>query len=382
MDFMSDRLCRAGEACRQAGRASPVRATIRLIAGCCVLFIIALLFTPTGCGDSGTPTVRDHLAATGRNPARSTTRAAEAKRPVAPTARGRLVATVNGQPIEHAELADLLIRAKGVGILQQLILSKAVEQEADRRGISAGEADVQREYDLAIEAEHFNGKDVEHLTPARREQIIEDWTRSRGVSRAELHLAMRRQALLRKMVAGQVKIDDDMLRKEFGRVHGEKVEIRHLQLAAPRYYEQIKKSLDSGERFEDLVVQYSQNVISREKLGLLPPFTATDTTVPAVFAKAAFSLQPGQYSNLIEAEGNFHVLKLERKLPPDPVTFDEVREKLRLRLAARLTVEAMQQLGSNLLMRSELKIEEPGLREEYRRKQATGEIVGPPPIGF
>jgi len=42
----------------------------------------------------------------------------------------------------------------------------------------------------------------------------------------------------------------------------------------------------------------------------------------------------------------------------------------------------MQQLGSNLLMRSELKIEEPGLREEYRRKQATGEIVGPPPIGF
>jgi foldase protein PrsA len=172
-----------------------------------------------------------------------------------------------------------------------------------------------------------------------------------------------------------------MVRSEYERAFGEKVEVRHLQLAAPRFFPQIKDRLDKGERFEDLVAQYSQNSLSRQRGGLLPPFSLHDDTVPGVFAKAAFALKEGEYSNPVESEGSYHVLKLERRLPPEPARFEEVRDKLRWRLTARLTAQAMQDLSARLLMQAELRIEDPALREQYKARQAAGDLHGPVLVG-
>jgi hypothetical protein len=291
------------------------------------------------------------------------------------------VATVNDARIDRAELLDVLVAGRGLPVLHQLVLREAAAQEGIRRGLSLTDEDVTREYDLTLQAEHFNGHDVENLTPARREQMIADWTRTRGITREELHIAMVRQAWLRKLVGPPAAITDDALREEHARVHGEKVEVRHIQLQAPRYYEPLKARLDRGERFEDLVPLYSQNITSREKAGLLPPFSRNDTTVPPVFAEAAFALAPGETSKPIEAEGSFHVLRLERRLPADGVPLDSVRGDLRRRLQARRQVQAMQDLGSRLLMQSRLQINDPALREAYRAHQADGRLIGPVLVG-
>lgn len=349
--------------CRTRSKSLGIFLAGALVAGC------------TGHSSDG-PAVRDQMAA-------SAVRTPPSSQPAAPgssakaTVRGRPIATVNGEAIDRSELVELLIKSKGLGILQQLVLIRVVQQEAARRGLTCSEADVALEYERTIEADHFNGKDPAQLTDARREQIIAEWTRTRGVSREELDIAIRRQALLRKMVADQIRVDEDMLRKEFARVHGEKAEVRHLQLAAPRYFAEIKKRLDAGERFEDLVMTFSQNIVSREKGGLLPPFSATDTTVPPAFSKVAFALEPGQVSGLFETEGNYHVIKLERRLPADDVTFDQVRDNLRKRVASRLTVQAMEQLGGDLLLRSDLRIAEPHLLQQYETGRGRGEITGP-----
>jgi foldase protein PrsA len=188
---------------------------------------------------------------------------------------------------------------------------------------------------------------------------------------------MARQAHLRKLAETQVKIDDEMLQKEFKRVHGEKVEVRHIQLAAPRAWDELKRRLDAGENFMLLVHDFSQNALSRDKNGLLPPFSADDPTVPAEMVKAAFALQPGQASNPIEVEGSLHVLKLERKIPADDVTFDQVKEELRHNLNARLVAQEMERLGGDLLMKTRLRIEDQTLRDQYKKRHAAKEIVGP-----
>ena len=289
----------------------------------------------------------------------------------------RALATVNGRPIERSELVGLLIRGRGLPLLQQIILRDLARQEAERLGRRLSSAEIDHEYDLTLQGARFDGKDVKALTPVRREQLIDEWTRNRGVPREELRVAMTRQAHLRLIVREDIEITTEMLEVEYRRVHGEKVEVRHIQLAAERVYSQIRERLARGDRFEDLVMDYSQNRLSREKAGLLPPFSADDRDTPPIFVKAAFALAPGQVSNPIEAEGSHHVLKLERRISADEVPFDEVREELRRNLHARLVAERMEALGSQLLMRAKIRIDDRALREQYRRHLRQGSIEGP-----
>ncbi len=130
-----------------------------------------------------------------------------------------------------------------------------------------------------------------------------------------------------------------------------------------------------------MVRDYSQNRLSRERDGLLPPFSREDSTVPPEMIEAAFSLEVGEYSNPIEIEGSFHVIKLERRIPAEELPFDACKEKLRHSLEARLTTEAMEALGRDLLLRSDLKIEDPILRLQYKKRHASGDLVGPPLLG-
>ncbi len=288
------------------------------------------------------------------------------------------VAAVNGVSIDHEAFVTMLIESRGLPLLQQLIMREVALQEAKRRGFAVSPEDVDREYDLTLQAAHFNGKDIENLTPARREQLIEEWTASRGVTRVELDIAMERQAALRRIARDGIEATDEMLRREFDRVHGEKVEVRHLQLPALRVWDQVKARLDRGEDFDNLVADHSQNRLSREHRGLLPPFSADDPTVPAILAEVAFALEPGQVSNPFEAEGSYHVLKLERRIPPDDVTFEDVEDELRGNLLARLIAEHMERMGEQLLGRCRLRIDDKVLLGQYEAHRAAGQIAGPP----
>jgi foldase protein PrsA len=238
-----------------------------------------------------------------------------------------------------------------------------------------------REYDLTLQADRFDGKDPDKLTPARREELIENWLRTRTVTREELAVAMRRQAYLRPIADRRVTITESMLRQEYDRVHGEKVEVLHIQIPAPRFYPQIKERLEKGESFEALVKAFSQNALSRDQGGKLPPFAASDDSVPAIFVKAAFAMKPGEVSNLLEAEGSYHVLKLERKVPADGAKFEDARPHLERPLRARLVAKEMETLAERLLLSAQLRISDPVLREQYEKRLTSKEIAGPPLSG-
>lgn len=294
---------------------------------------------------------------------------------------GPPIATVNDQPVSRQSLIRLLIEGRGLALLQQMLLCEVARQEADRLGLEVTKADIAHEYDMTLRGDRYNGKDIEALTPARRKQLIDQWTQTRGIPRTELKIAMERQSYLRKIANGQVEITDAMLRREYSRVHGEKVEVRHIQLPAKRTYVQIMQRLNQGDRFEDLVMDYSENRLSRQKQGLLPIFAADDPTVPAIFAKVAFELKPGQVSNPIEAEGSFHVLKLERRIAADGAPFEEVRDKLRNHLRARIVAERMEELAKRLFLRAKINIEDPTLRTQYNLRRQRNQIEGPPLTG-
>ncbi len=326
------------------------------------------------------PTVRQRIAQEEDAAAPGATTQPAAQSPD-PTPSGPAVAWVNDVPIERQALSRLLWESRGLALLQQLVLRDVARQEAERLELSLTPEAVDREYDLTLQADRFNGDDPQSLTPARREQLIDEWTRTRGVTRRELAIAMERQAFLRQMAKDRITITEAMLRREFARVHGEKVEVRHIQIDAPRTWPQIEQRIKMGEDFADLVADYSQNRLSRQDRGLLPPFTADDPGVPAAFAEVAFALEPGQISNPIETQGSYHVLRLERRIPADDLTFDQTEEELRQNLHARLLAEGMESLGQQLLSRSKLQIEDRLLRRQYQAQHAAGRLAGPPLAG-
>jgi len=285
------------------------------------------------------------------------------------------IAFVNGQSIASQDFLSTLIEARGLALLQQLLFLEAVKGAAEKESINLTPALVEREYDLTL-AEAADGNEKK-LTPKEREALIDSWCDRRGIPRTELRIAMQRQALLRQMAKRKIRVTGALVEEEFNRINGAKVEVRHLQLPSRRSYARIKSRLGRDEPFINLVHEYSINAISKASGGLLPPFTRNDRTVPERFAEVAFALKPGEISPLFEAEGSYHLIKLERKIEATGGALGDGRQDIERRLQRRLVTAEMEKLGRQILDAAKIEIEQEDLRRQYIRDQKAGRFEGP-----
>lgn len=289
-------------------------------------------------------------------------------------ARGDDIAILNGRPIERERVVRLLLESHGVEALQQIIVLDLAEQEARRRGIRISDADVEAEFQASLQRLiPENAPDAHNVTQEQRREALERILQERGLSMPEYRLAMRRNAYLRRIVEPELKIDDATLREEFARTHDEKVEVRHVQLRAGDY-QRVQAALNDisqGKEFAEVVQKYSENGATRANGGLLPAFTFSDESYPAVLREAAFALQPGEVSRAAILAGNFyHILKLERRIPPEGVQFDQVREQIRERVKQRAILRRMNEMVDELYNAAQLRILDLDLRQDFEEFRA------------
>lgn len=273
------------------------------------------------------------------------------------------IAIVGDTRITRSQLVKPLIEAHGLNMLAKIAQLELAKAESRRRGLNVTSADVQKETERYVATLFDESKDRElrllndELEKAevaknaqRAEQIRGDMRRERNmlleqllqqqkVSRADFNLVMETNTYLRAIAESVLKdqgpVTDDALRKAFNHLYGEKVVVRDIQVADLREATEVKRRLGEGEPFEQVAREMSRHTPSAALGGELPPFSRDTPDFPAVFKDVAFAQQIGQVSDATLIGDSYHFIKLERRIAPKLIKFEDVRESVREFLVAR-----------------------------------------------
>lgn len=197
------------------------------------------------------------------------------------------------------------------------------------------------------------------------------------VSKGEFNIVLETNAYLRKIAEASPDlkklVTDDAVRKAFGAQFGEKVVIRHIQANNLQTITEARRRLDAGENFADVARALSTNRNTAPQGGAVPPFTVNAPNVPQVFKDVAFGMNIGELSDTIESDNAFHILKLENRIAPKVVKFEDVKDKVRAGLMEQVLQAGVKQLRDKVVRQAiaNLRIEHPVLKRQFdeRREQ-------------
>jgi parvulin-like peptidyl-prolyl isomerase len=260
-----------------------------------------------------------------------------------------VAATINGNPIQVRELAELCVQRHGEEVLEGTINRRLLEQACKRQNLTIGEADLDQEILRAASA----------MLPAKDgKPDIEKWmsmaTEEQGIS-VEVYRndSVWPSVALKKLVGANVQISEDDLKKGFEANFGPRVRCRAVVLNNLRRAQQVwdmARSNPTEEYFGDLAQQYSIEASSASLRGEVPPIQKHGGQ--PVLEKEAFALKKGELSSIIQVGPERYVIMLcEGQTEPVKVEFASVRsdiyadiheKKLRLAMA-----DYFQQLQDN-----------------------------------
>ena len=287
-----------------------------------------------------------------------------------------VVARVEDVTITMSELQGPLVEAYGLNVLLNLVRFELAQREAAKVGVTVTDADYAAEREMTF-SRMFQDASKEDW-PQLQQQFFEQ----QRITEPEFNLVLRLNATLRKIAEPALKnsISEANLESAFRAMYGERVRVRHIQGSNLQEMQDAKRRLAAGEPFERVAEDMSRNKKTAAVGGLLPEFSRATTDVPQSFKDAAFSLKEGEVSDPVEANSAYHIIKLEARIAPKAVKFEDVKDSIRTELFNRAVQATVRELRAEIdkTARESLKIEHPELKRQFdeRAKAAEDEIKG------
>jgi len=239
-----------------------------------------------------------------------------------------VAAILNGQPISIRELAEICIQRHGESVLNDKIHRLLIEQAARREGIVISERDINNEI-REMAYIHLP------LLP-NGEPNVELWLR-RALEATGLSLPMYRKnvvvpvVLLKQLTHPHVQITEEDIQRSFEANFGKRIRCLAIFFRAQdtrRAQEvwQMANRHRTEENFGDLAERWSFDPYSRMGRGVIPPI-ARHTGQP-ILEREAFSLQPGELSQIIQIGDHLVILFCVAHIPPVSVRIEDVRDDL------------------------------------------------------
>lgn len=284
-----------------------------------------------------------------------------------------IIAVVNGEPINRNKFMQMLVDSHGPAILEQMILLTAAKQNAAAKSLEVTASDIRAAEDEALKriAAPMGDPEAAALDRHTAERLLADFLQIKGLSRTEWDCRMEQRAYITKIAQAEVAampITEEMLKEEYALAYGERVQIRLIQSASQAAVNRAASMLKE-KPFEEVARQISENAISREQGGLMPPFTAQDGAVPPLIRARAFAMQIGETSEPLREGAWYHIIRIERRFPASEVGFENVdHQALGKRLTDRLVRQRIDTLDSELFRDARIEIRDRGLEKQFRRK--------------
>ena len=239
-----------------------------------------------------------------------------------------------------------------VPVFEELIRQGLLEEKFRKLvtdGISVGPAELQDEFrrkneKVKLDYALIKPEDLESKISPDDAEIRAAYEKNKSKYQVPERRVARYALVDVNQIRQNVHVSDDMLKLQYmaniqqyqvpNRVHPE--HILFMTVGKPdAEVEEIKKKADDvlkqakkGAKFDDLAKKYSEDPGSKDKGGDLGWITQGQTV--AEFEKTAFSLNPGQISDLVKTQYGFHIIKVLEKETAHTKPFDEVKDTLRL----------------------------------------------------
>jgi len=238
-----------------------------------------------------------------------------------------------------------------VPVFEELIRQGLLEEKFRKLvtdGISVGPAELQDEFrykneKVKLDYALIKPEDLEARISPDEAEIHSAYEKNKAKYQVPERRVVRYAVVDVNQIRQSLQISDDLLKQQYmasiqqyqvpNRVHVEHIllmtvgktdaEVEEIKKKADDVLKQVKK----GGKFEDLAKKYSEDPGSKDKGGDLGWITQGQT-VPE-FEKAAFSLSPGQVSDLVKSQYGFHIIKVVEKETAHTKPFQEVKDSLR-----------------------------------------------------
>lgn len=222
-----------------------------------------------------------------------------------------LIARVNGEPIfldiyqkqvaqteqALAEQGILLDGADGEAqmaqiqenIIKGLVEQELIEQAAARMQVSVTDQELQESLQSSVN---------------QGQEPVEQWLSQNDMTMEELQEMQRSQLIASKMI----EVVTGALPTSAEQVHA-----RHIFTSDADGAQALWQRLNTGENFAAVAQQESGDPSTAPNGGDLGWFPRDAPMMPASVVDAAFTLQPGEISDVIQSEAGYHIVKVEAR---------------------------------------------------------------------
>ena len=237
-----------------------------------------------------------------------------------------VVATVNGDRVTLRDLGKECLSRHGEEVLEAQISQLLLTQALKDAGLTVTQADADAEMRHAAELAGV----IDDSGQADLNQWVKIITEQQGLTQDQYYRnALWPSAALKKLAASTVEITDEDIKKGFEANYGERVRCRAIVLDTMRRAQEV---WDKARRnptlayFGDLAAEYSVEGTSKALRGEVPPLQRYGGQPQ--LEDAAFGLQPGQLSGIVQVGERFVVLRCEGRTKPIDVSLADVRDIL------------------------------------------------------
>jgi peptidyl-prolyl cis-trans isomerase C len=233
-----------------------------------------------------------------------------------------------GKPVTESQL--LAIKTL---ILENMVDRELLYQESRKAGILVKTVEVEREYTALM------GK---YSDESEFNRVLKETDFTEETLKFQIEKTMARQKLIDRKILPEISVTEKEAKAFYDKnidfyIKPEKVRARHIlvqfdgkasegqQQKALEKIKMIQDKIAAGEDFAALAEAYSE-CPSGKNGGDLGYFTRGQMVKP--FEEAAFSLNPGEVSPIVQSEYGFHLIKVLDKQSESLISYDEIKDKI------------------------------------------------------